>query len=399
MRRVYLDNAATTPVRREVVEVMNRYMLEVYGNPSSIHWFGREARKGVEEAREHVAALIGARPEEIVFTSGATEADNLAIKGIAEASSKDGKRQHIITSSIEHHAVLHTCQHLEKLGFRVTYLPVDRDGLVDPDDVRKAIGPDTILITIMMGNNEVGTIEPVKEIGEIAREKGVPFHTDATQCVGQVPVSVNEINADLLSLSGHKMYGPKGIGALYVRKGVRIKPIIHGGAHERNRRAGTENVPGIVGLGKTAELSRIELPQRQEHLTLLREKLINGLMDRIDEIQLNGHRSKRLPGNVNVSIRYVEGESMLLNLDLAGIAASSGSACTSASLEPSHVLLAMGVAPEVAHASLRMSLGRDNTEEDVDYVLETLPGIVRRLRQMSPLYSGRGEGCACTTKK
>ncbi|HHV78626.1 MAG TPA: cysteine desulfurase NifS [Firmicutes bacterium] len=398
MKRVYLDNAATTPVRPEVVEIMNLYMLEVYGNPSSVHWFGQEAKKGVEEARERVAVLIGAKPEEIVFTGGATEADNLAIKGVAEANMKEGTTKHIITSAIEHHAVLHTCQYLEKRGFEVTYLPVDRDGLVDPDDVRKAIKPNTILITVIMGNNEVGTIEPVKEIGAIAREMGVAFHTDATQCVGHIPVDVDEMNIDLLSLSGHKMYGPKGIGALYVRKGVRIRPILHGGGHERGRRAGTENVPGIVGLGKAAELARMELPERQARLTRLRDKLIDGLMERIDEIQLNGHREKRLPGNVNVSVKYVEGESMLLNLDLAGIAASSGSACTSGSLEPSHVLLALGVPPEVAHGSLRMSLGWENTEEDVDYVLETLPGIVHKLRQMSPLYTRRGE-CACTTKK
>jgi len=388
MRRVYLDHAATTPVRPEVVEIMNRYMLEIYGNPSSIHGFGREARKGVDEAREQVASLIGAKPEEIVFTSGATEADNLAIKGIAEAQHKSGKR-HIITSTIEHHAILHTCEYMEKHGYEVTYLPVDADGLVDPDDVKKAIRPDTMLITIMMANNEVGTIEPVKEIGAIARENGIPFHTDATQGVGQIPVNVDEMNIDLLSLSGHKMYGPKGVGALYVRKGVKILPIAHGGAHERKRRAGTENVPGIVGLGKTAELSRLELPDRQRHLISLREKLIDGLMQRIDDIKLNGHRERRLPGNVNVSIKYVEGESMLLNLDLHGIAASSGSACTSGSLEPSHVLLAMGVPHEIAHGSLRMTLGRGNTEEDVEYVLETLPGIVRKLREMSPLYGGR----------
>ncbi|MGE5483918.1 MAG: cysteine desulfurase NifS [Ignavibacteriales bacterium] len=387
MRRIYLDHAATTPVRPEVVEVMKEHMLEVYGNPSSIHTFGREARKAVDGAREQVASLIGATPEEIVFTGGGTEADNLAIKGIAEAYA--GKGSHIITSAIEHHAVLHTCEYLEKHGHKVTYLPVDSDGMVDPDDVRKAITPETVLITVMTGNNEVGTIQPVKEIGAIARERGVLFHTDAVQATGQIPVNVVEMNIDLLSGSGHKMYGPKGIGILYIRKGIKVAPVLHGGAHERKRRAGTENVPGIVGLGKAAELSMAELPERQERLARLRDRLIDGIMERIPDVKLNGHRTKRLPNNCNVSIKYVEGESMLLNLDMHGIAASSGSACTSGSLEPSHVLLAMGVPHEIAHGSLRMTFGRQNSDEDVDYVLEVLPSIVKKLREMSPLYARR----------
>ncbi|NPV70636.1 MAG: cysteine desulfurase NifS [Firmicutes bacterium] len=387
MRRIYLDHAATTPVRPEVVEVMSKYMIETYGNPSSIHWFGREARKGVDEAREHCAALIGATPEEIVFTGGGTEADNLAIKGAAESYQEKGN--HIITSAIEHHAVLHTCEYLEKKGCRVTYLPVDADGLVDPGDVKKAITPETILITIMMANNEVGSVQPIKEIGAIARERGVLLHTDAVQSMGQVPVDVNEMNIDLLSASGHKMYGPKGIGLLYIRKGVKVTPVLHGGVHERKRRAGTENVPGIVGFGKSAELSMKELPERVKHLAAMRDRLIDGVMQRIEDVKLNGHRSQRLPNNANFSIKYVEGESMLLNLDLQGIAASSGSACTSGSLEPSHVLLAMGIPHEIAHGSLRMTVGRGTTAGDVDYVLEVLPPIVKKLREMSPLYAGR----------
>lgn len=388
MRKVYLDNAATTPVRPEVVEEMTRVMLEEFGNPSSIHGFGREARAAVDKARAQVAALINCSPEEIVFTSGATEADNLAIKGVAEAMREKGN--HIITSAIEHHAVLHTCEYLEKRGYRVTYLPVDSTGLVDPDEVGKAIDKDTVLVSIMLANNEVGTIEPIEEITRIAHEKGVLVHTDAVQAVGQIEVDVAKLGVDLLSLSGHKMYGPKGVGALFVRKGVRIVPQMHGGGHERRRRAGTENVPGIVGLGVAARLAAEELPRRQAHLRELRDMLISGLMERIDHVKLNGHPTLRLPNNVNVSIQYVEGESILLNLDAAGIAASSGSACTSGSLEPSHVLVAMGVPHEVAHGSLRLTLGQQNTKEDVQYVLEVLPGIVRRLREMSSIYPG---GC------
>lgn len=386
-RKVYLDHAATTPVRPEVAEVVTRYMIEEFGNASSIHSFGRAARKGLEEAREQVASLIGADAREIIFTSGGTESDNMALKGVAEAQRQRGK--HIITSRIEHHAVLHTAEHLEKDGFEVTYLDVDSDGLVDPDDVREAIRDDTILVSVMFANNEVGTIEPVGEIGKICKERGVVFHSDGVQAVGSIPIDVNELGLDLLTISAHKMYGPKGVGALYVRKGTKIAPIIHGGAHERGKRAGTENVAGIVGFGKAAELARVEMDARRNHLLLLRDRLIRGILERVEDVKLNGHPTERLPNNVNVSIMYVEGESMLLNLDMMGIAASSGSACTSGSLEPSHVLLAMGVPHEVAHGSLRMTLGSANTEEDVDYVVDCLGEIVKRLRAMSPLAATR----------
>ncbi len=383
MRRVYLDHSATTPVRPEVVQVMTEYLTERWGNPSSIHSFGREAKKGMEEAREKVAALIGALPEEIVFTSGGTEADNMAILGTAYSLQKKGN--HIITSSMEHHAVLDACHYLEKNGFRVTYLPVDADGLVRVEDVEAAISDDTILITVMHVNNEVGTIQPIKEIGEVARRKGIIFHTDGVQSAGKIPVDVKDLDCDMMTLSAHKIYGPKGVGALYIRKGVRLAPIGYGGGQERKRRPGTENMPGIVGFGKAAELAGLELEREMHRLTRLRDRLIDGLLTRIDHIQVNGHRHRRIPGNVNVSIRFVEGESILLSLDMQGIAASSGSACTSGSLDPSHVLLAMGLSHEVAHGSLRMTLGRANTEEDIDYVLEVLPAIVKRLRAMSPL--------------
>lgn len=389
MRKVYLDHSATTPIRPEVVEAMTATLTEQFGNPSSIHSFGRAAKKLLEEAREQVALLIGARPEEIVFTSGGTEADNMAVIGTALANRKKGK--HIITSAIEHHALLDSCQWLEKNGFEVTYLPVDRDGLVRVDDVLEAIRDDTILISVMHVNNEVGTIQPIEEIGKIARERGIIFHSDAVQSVGKIPVDVNELQVDLLTVSAHKIYGPKGVGCLYIRKGTRLQPIHFGGGQERKRRPGTENMPGIVGFGKACELARLDLPEEQK-LAVLRDKLIDGLLEKIPDCRLNGHRTKRVPTNVNISIRYVEGESMLLSLDLVGIAASSGSACTSGSLDPSHVLLAMGIPHEIAHGSLRMTLGRDNTEEDVDYVLEQLPKIVERLRDMSPLYRSQQTG-------
>jgi len=389
LRKVYLDHSATTPVRSEVAELVLRYMTDTFGNPSSVHGFGREARKGVEEARERVASLINADPREIVFTSGGTEADNLAIKGVALANRKKGR--HIITSAIEHHAVLHTCEFLEKEGYEVTVLGVDSAGLVSPDDLKAALRDDTILVSIMMANNEMGAIQPIKELAAIARERGVYFHTDAVQAVGQVKVDVEELGVDLLSLSAHKIYGPKGVGALYVRRGTKIKPIAHGGGHERRMRAGTENVPGIVGLGLAAKLAQEELEDRRRHLLKLRDKLIEGILDRVEDVRLNGPREERLPNNVNISFAYVEGESILLNLDLQGIAASSGSACTSGSLEPSHVLLAMGISHELAHGSVRMSLGTGNSEEDIDYVLEVLPSIIERLRSMSPLVGGRGE--------
>lgn len=389
MAKVYLDHAATTPVHPEVAQTMLDFMVGKYGNPSSIHGFGREARRGVEEAREKVAALIGAEAREVIFTSGGTEADNLAIQGVAAARRKHGN--HIVTSQIEHHAVLHTCEYLERQGFRVTYLPVDEHGLVNPDDVARAITDETILVTIMLANNEVGTIQPVAEIGAIAREKGVYFHTDAVQAVGNIPVNVKDLNVDLLALSAHKIYGPKGVGALYVRRGVKLQPVIHGGSHERRLRAGTENVPGIVGLGKAAELAAVELPQRMEKVSLLRDRFLRGIQERLDDIQVNGHPVKRLPNNANISVRYVEGESILLNLDMYGIAASSGSACTSGSLEPSHVLLAMGISHEIAHGSLRFTFGTGNTAEEVDYVLDVLPEVVRKLRAMSPLYPRKEE--------
>ena len=383
MRRIYLDHAATTPTRPEAVEAMLPYFTDGFGNPSSIYSYGQEARGAIEEARTRVAELIGARSEEIVFTSGGTEADNSALKGVAYASEHKGN--HIITTSIEHHAVLGVCRFLEKRGLRITYLPVDKYGLVDPDDVRKAITNKTILISVIHASNEVGTIEPLEEIGDIARQAGVYFHTDAVQTVGHIPVNVDNLKVDLLSISAHKLYGPKGVGALYIRKGTKLVSVMHGGEQEKRRRAGTENVPAIVGLGKAVELAGQEIDKEAERLAHLRDKLIKGLGEKIDHTHLNGHPGKRLPNNVNVSVDFVEGESMLLNLDLEAICASTGSACSSASLEPSHVLLALGVPPEQAHCSLRFTLGRENTEADVERVLEVLPGIVAKLRAMSPL--------------
>jgi cysteine desulfurase len=359
------------------------YFTEAFGNPSSIYSYGQEAKEAVEQARTRVAELIGARSEEIVFTSGGTEADNCALKGAAYASEHKGN--HIITTSIEHPAVLEACKFLEKRGFRITCLPVDKHGLVDPDDVRKAITSRTILVSVMHANNEVGTIEPLERIGEIAKEAGIRLHSDAVQTVGHIPVNVDELKVDLLSISGHKLYGPKGVGALYVRKGTKLVSFMHGGEQEKRRRAGTENVPAIVGLGSAAELGTQEMGEQGERLARLRDKLIKGLLERIDHIRLNGHPTRRLPNNVSVSVDFAEGESMLLNLDLEGICASTGSACSSASLEPSHVLRALGLSPEQAHCSLRFTLGRENSEADVARVLDVLPGIVARLRAMSPL--------------
>ena len=384
MRKVYLDHNATTPAHPEVVKAMLPYYEEVFGNASSIHQFGQQARKAIDKAREKVADFIGAKPEEIVFTSGGTEADNFAIKGVAYANEKKGN--HIITSSIEHHAVLNPCKYLEKQGFQVTYIPVDRYGLFNPDEVKKAVTKETILITIMHANNEVGTIEPIAEIGKIAKEKGICLHTDAVQTVEKIPVNVDKLNVDLLSLSGHKIYGPKGIGALYIRKGTRIQPLIQGGHHEKNRRAGTENVPAIVGLGKAIEIAKETMEGESIRLTNLRNKLCSGIGEKIDHVHLNGHPGKRLPNTLNMSFEFIEGESIILSLDMKGIAVSSGSACTSGSLEPSHVLKAMGVDPAIAQGSIRFSLGKDNTEEDINYVLEVLPEIIARLRAMSPLY-------------
>jgi len=384
MKRIYLDYAATTPTDPEVVKAMLPYFADSFGNPSSIHSFGQEGKRAIEESRDRVADLIGARSEEIVFTSGGTEADNFAIKGAAFANEHKGN--HIITTSIEHHAVIESCKFLEKRGFNVTYLPVDEDGLVDPGDVEKAITDNTILISVMHANNEMGTIEPIAQIGRIAREGEICFHTDAVQSAGHLPLNVDELNVDLLAMSAHKLYGPKGVGALYIRKGTRMISFMHGGEQEQRRRASTENVPGIVGFGKAAEIAQITMAEEVRSLTALRDKLIKGILGQIDHVHLNGHPAQRLPNNVNVSIEFVEGESVLLNLDLAGIAASTGSACSSSSLEASHVLLALGLSHELAHGSLRFTLGRMTTEEEIDYVLEILPKIVTKLRSMSPLY-------------
>lgn len=388
MRRIYLDYAATTPTHPEVVEAMLPYFSEVFGNPSSIYTCGQEAKGAIEEARSKVAELIGARDEEIVFTSGGSEADNFAIKGVAYANESTGN--HIITTTIEHHAVLETCHFLETKGFRVTYLPVDEYGLVAPEEVRQAITSKTILISVMQANNEIGTIEPIAEIGKIAREAGIYFHTDAVQTVGHLPISVDELGVDLLSMSAHKLYGPKGVGALYIRKGTKLLPFVHGGEQERGRRASTENVPGIVGLGKAVEIARQEMSEEAERVTGLRDKLINGLLGQIDHTRLNGHPTNRLPNNVNVSIAFAEGESMCLNLDLEGICTATGSACSSAITEPSHVMLALGLPPLEAHSSLRFSLGKWTTEEEIDRVLEVLPRIVAKLRAMSPLLKSSG---------
>ncbi|QZY57015.1 cysteine desulfurase NifS [Crassaminicella profunda] len=383
-RRVYLDYSATTPMKKEVLEEMQPYFTEKFGNPSSIYSFGREAKKAVDVARDQVAKLIGAKPDEVYFTAGGSEADNWAIKGIAYANKDKGN--HIITTKIEHHAVLHVCEYLEKNGFSVTYLDVDEYGLIDLEDLKKAITDETILISIMFANNEIGTIQPIKEIGQIAKEKGILFHTDAVQALGNVAIDVNELNIDLMSVSSHKIYGPKGIGALYMRKGLKIHSFVHGGAQERRRRAGTENVSGIVGFGKACEMAMENIDTHMNHLKILREKLIQGIMERIDYVRLNGHPEKRLVGNVNMVFEFIEGESLLLSLDMVGIAGSSGSACTSGSLDPSHVLMAIGLPHEIAHGSLRLTVGDFTTEEDIDYVLEQLPKIVDRLRQMSPLY-------------
>ena len=385
-RTVYMDHAATTPTRPEVARAMLPYFSERFGNPSSLYALAREAKEAVEEARGRVAAAIGAAPEEVFFTSGGTEADNWAIKGVAAANRKKG--DHIVTSSIEHHAVLHPCRALEKQGYRVTYLPVDEFGRVEPASVEEAITDKTILVSVMAANNEIGTVQPVAAISRIARDHGVPFHTDAVQAIGAFPVDVDAMGADLLAISAHKFGGPKGTGALYIRRKTRIGTFMDGGAQERGRRAGTENVPGIVGMGRAIELAVGEMPQKAPRLAAMRDRLIRGILDAVPDTRLNGHPVERLANNVNVAFRYVEGESILLMLDALGIAASTGSACTSASLEPSHVLTACGLPPEHAHGSLRLTLGHRNTEEDVDYVLEVLPGIIGRLREISPL---RGE--------
>ena len=384
MRKVYLDHAATTPVHPKVLEAMLPYFSNKFGNPSNLHDVGREAKDAVEEARAKTAALINVKPEEIYFTASGAESNNFAVKGLVQANSQKGK--HIIVSQLEHFSVLHPVKTLEKSGFSVTYLETDKTGLVDPADVAKAITKDTVLVSIMHANNEIGTIEPIEEIGKITKEKGVLFHTDAVASVGWVPVDVKALGVDALSLSGHQFYGPKGAAAFYVRKGVRIKPQIEGGIQEDGRRAGTENVPAIVGLGNAAELAAAEVPRRMSYLASLRDRLQNGLREKIDHLVINGHPTRRLPHNLNVSMWYVEGESMLLFLNMEGVSVSSGSACTSRSLKVSHVLTCIGTDAAVANGTLLMSLGMGNTAEDIDYVIEKLPPIVQRLRDMSPLY-------------
>lgn len=383
-KRIYLDHSATTATKTEVLEEMLPVFTNYFGNPSSVYSFGREAKKLVDQARMRVAKALGALPEEIFFTAGGSESDNWVLRGVSYANRNKGN--HIITTVIEHHAILHTCEQLEKEGFKVTYLPVDSYGMISLDDLKAAITDETILISIMYANNEIGTIQPIDEIGKIAKERKIYFHTDAVQAVGNVKIDVKAQNIDMLSLSAHKLYGPKGIGALYIRKGTKIINLITGGGQERGKRAGTENVPGIVGLGKAIELATENIESYNEKLLGLRKKLIDGVMEKIPYTRLNGHPEKRLPGNANFCFQFIEGESLLLNLDMKGIAASSGSACTSGSLDPSHVLLAIGLPHEIAHGSLRLTLGDENTEEDVDYVLEVLPEIVDRLRNMSPLY-------------
>lgn len=382
--RIYLDNAATTKTAKEVVDAMLPYFTENYGNPSSIYEAGQRCKEAVTTAREQIAGVLGAKTEEIYFTAGGSEADNWALKAAFEAYSDKGN--HIITTKIEHHAILHTCEYLEKKGARITYLNVDENGLVDLEELQKAICPETILISVMFANNEIGTIEPVKEIGLIAREHGILFHTDAVQAFGQVPIDVDDMNIDMLSSSGHKINGPKGIGFLYIRKGVKIRSFVHGGAQERKRRAGTENVPGIVGYGVAAKRAAETMETRTAKERELRDYFIERVLKEVPYVKLNGDPVKRLPNNINFSFRFVEGESLLIMLDMKGIAGSSGSACTSGSLDPSHVLLAIGLPHEIAHGSLRLTLGEDTTKEDLDYTLEQIKEIIDRLRQLSPLY-------------
>ena len=384
MKKVYLDYAATTPTDLEVLAAMQPYFFEKFGNASSLHAYGQEAKKALEDSRDSLAAFIGAKPEEIVFTSGGTESDNFALLGVAYALEKKGN--HIITSVIEHHAISEPAKLLEKRGFEVTYLGVDKDGLVSVNDLKKAITDKTILISVMHANNEIGTSQPIGELAKTAREKGIYFHTDAVQTVGHIPLNVDELNVDLVSLSGHKFYGPKGVGALYIRKGTRIETFMRGGDQERGRRASTQNITGIVGLAKAIQLCQKKMGNEMSFQNTLRDKLIKEIPVRIPEVRLNGHPTQRLPNNVNFSIKYIEGESILLNLDILGIACSTGSACTSSSLEPSHVLLAIGLDHETAHGSLRITLGRWTKESDIDYLLEKLPPIVQKLRAMSPLY-------------
>ena len=388
-RIIYMDHSATTYVKEEVAKAMAPYHSEHFGNPSSIYSIARHSKGAVDAARAKVAKALGAEPGEIYFTSGGSESDNWAIKGVASANRNRGN--HIITSAIEHHAVLHTCKYLEKQGFSVTYLPVDKYGMVSPEDLESAITDRTILVSIMYANNEIGTIEPIAELGAVARKHKIPFHTDAVQAIGNIPINVNAQNIDLLSLSAHKFYGPKGVGALYIRKGTRIDNLIHGGGQERKQRAGTENLAGIVGLGKAIELATTDIESHNRKIRALRDRLLLGILEKIPSVHLNGHPEKRLPGNINVSFEFIEGESILLWLDDEGICASTGSACNSGSLEPSHVLMATGIPVEVSHGSLRLTLGDVNTDSDVDFVLDELSKIVLKLREMSPLWTGKGE--------
>ncbi len=383
-KTIYLDNAATTKTRPEVVEAMLPYFTEYYGNPSSVYEFATPSKKAIAEARETIAKSLGAKTNEIYFTAGGSESDNWAIKATAEAYESKGK--HIITSKIEHHAVLHTCEYLEKRGFEITYLDVDENGTVKLDELKKAIRPDTILISIMFANNEIGTIQPVKEIGEIAKEHGIIFHTDAVQAYAHVPINVDEYHIDMLSVSGHKFNGPKGIGFLYIRTGLKLRSFIHGGSQERKRRGGTENVPGIVGMGKAVEIAMANLAERTAYEVELRDYLINRVLSEVPYVRLNGHRTNRLPNNANFAFQFIEGESLLIMLDMQGICGSSGSACTSGSLDPSHVLLAIGLPHEIAHGSLRLTLSEETTKEDIDFTVDEIKKIVEKLRSMSPLY-------------
>lgn len=383
-KKIYLDNAATTAARKEVVDAMIPYFTEKYGNPSSVYDLAGESKKAIDEAREIISNALGSKSNEIYFTAGGTESDNWALKAAAEAYKEKGN--HIITSKIEHHAILHTCEYLEKNGYEVTYLDVDENGVVKIEELKKAIRPTTILISIMFANNEIGTIEPIKEIGEIAKEKGIIFHTDAVQAFGQIPINVDEYHIDMLSASGHKLNGPKGIGFLYIRTGLKLRSFVHGGAQERHRRAGTENVPGIVGLGKAVSIAMDTMEERQKKEIALRDLLIDRVLREVPYTRLNGHRKDRLPNNANFSFQFVEGESLLIMLDMQNICASSGSACTSGSLDPSHVLLAIGLPHEIAHGSLRLTLSHETTEEEINYTIDKIKEIVAKLRSMSPLY-------------
>jgi cysteine desulfurase len=397
VRRVYFDHSATTRVLPEVFDAMTPFFLDKFGNSSSIHSFGREAKVALEDSRKHVASLLNADPTEIIFTSGGTESDNLAVKGVAMYKGK--MKGHIITTKVEHHAILESCEFLKRFGFEVTHIPVSSEGLVDPAEIERVIRNDTVLISVMMANNEIGTIQPIREIGRIAQSKSIPFHTDAVQAIGKLPIDVKADNIDLLSLSAHKFHGPKGVGALYVRKGTKIEPIIQGGGQERGLRSSTVNVAGAVGLGKAAEMAKRDLEPTAEKMKRLRDKMLRAVPELIPKSYVNGHKTKRLVNNAHFRFDFIEGEGLILQLDLKGIAASTGSACSTGSLEPSHVLLALGLTHQQAHGSLRITLGRENTEEEVDYLLEVLPGVVSKLREISPFNESRpmgpSEGGSC----